>query len=285
MNSATRLAADGVVFLMLAVSVRTQERAASAAPASTGRAAQPVVPVAASTLAANPDRYIGIMVTLTAAVDQRLAETAFTVEQAPTNSAGKDVLVLTALLTAPVQPNTYVTVIGEVVRFNPATVAARMKEAMPSIPADIAAKYQGRLAIIATSVINGAMTDLAKKPPPPMSPEEQVLSKAMKQVGPGFTALRQAASGGDAAEAAAQAAALKEGFTEAAVFWKGTPRPDAMQWNADALRASDQIATAAGKGDLDAVKAAVPKLQQICSTCHSTYRERLDDGSYRFKHR
>ena len=36
---------------------------------------------------------------------------------------------------------------------------------MPVLAADVAAKYRGRAAIIATSVINGAMTDLAKRAP------------------------------------------------------------------------------------------------------------------------
>ena len=32
-----------------------------------------------------------------------------------------------------------------------------------------------------------------------------------------------------------------------------------------------------------AVKTDVPKLQQLCTSCHTQYRERLDDGTYRFK--
>jgi soluble cytochrome b562 len=277
------LVAAGIVFLAGAVSASTQPPAASTPATPAGRGPQPLVPVAASTLAANPDRYIGSMVTLTAAVDRTFAGTAFSVDQDRAKSDERDVLVLAALLTAPVQPNSYVTVIGEVVRFDPAAVAARMKDATPLLPADVAAKYQGRPAIIATSVINSAMTDLAKKLPPPMTPAEQALSSAMKQVGPGFSALRQAAAASSAADAATQAAAVKKGFTEAAAFWKVTPRRDAAQWTADAIRVSDEIVASAGRGDLEAVKAAVPKLQQICSTCHNVYRDRLDDGSYRFR--
>ena len=149
------------------------------------------MPVAASTLAANPDQFVGMTVTLTAAVDQRYGGTAFSVDQDRATSAGQDVLVLAPLLNAPVEANAYVTVIGEVVRFDAADAAARMKDAMPVLAPDVAAKYRGRAAIIATSVINGAMTDLAKRLPPPMTPEELALSKVMKQVGPGFTALRQ----------------------------------------------------------------------------------------------
>jgi cytochrome c556 len=241
------------------------------------------VPVAASTLAANPDPFIGMTITLTAPVEQRYGGTAFSVDQDRTRSAEKDVLILAPLLNAPVEPNGYVTVIGEVVKFDLAEAAARMKDAMPILAPEVVAKYRGRAAIIATSVINGAMTDLAKRLPPPMSPEELALSKVMKQVGPGFNALRQAVTATNGADAAAQAAGLAKLFGEAAAFWKLQARPDAIQWTEDAKLASGAIAAAATKGDWDAVKAGVPKLQGACSSCHGLYRERLDDGTYRFK--
>jgi cytochrome c556 len=251
--------------------------------AQRGGPPQPLVPVAASTLAANPDSFVGMTVTLTAPVDQTYGGSAFSVDQDRTKSADKDVLILAPLLNAPVEPNGYVTVIGEVVKFDAADAAARMKDAMPALTPEVAAKYRGRAAIIATSVINGAMTDLAKRLPPPMSAEELALSKVMKQVGPGFNALRQAVTASNGADAAAQAAGLAKLFGEAAAFWKLQARPDAMQWTEDAKITSGAIATAATKGDWDAVKTAVPKLQGNCTSCHGQYRERLDDGTYRFK--
>ena len=137
---------------------------------------------------------------------------------------------------------------------------------------------------MAASVINAAMVDLARRIPPPMSPEEAALSKLMKQIGPGYNALRQAATAGaDAAEAGAQAAALKKAFSETAAFWKTKPHPDAIQWNDDARREADAIAAAAARADWDTIKASVPKLQGACASCHNQYRERLDDGTYRFK--
>ena len=244
---------------------------------------QALVPVAASTLAASPDQFIGMTVTLTAAVDRIYGATAFSIDQDRAKSAGQDVLVLAPLLTAPVEPNAYVTVIGDVVRFDVAETAARMKDAMPLLGPEVVAKYRGRAAIIATSVINGAMTDLAKRLPPPMSPEELALSKVMKQVGPGFNTLRQSATATSGPDTTAQAAALVKLFGEAAAFWKIQSRPDAIQWTEDAKVASGAIEAAAAKGDWEAVKTAVPKLQAICGNCHGIYRERLDDGTYRFK--
>jgi cytochrome c556 len=273
-----------VKLVCLAVSLASTQ--ATQPPAtSAARGPQPVVPVAASTLAANLDQFVGMTVTLTAAVDQRYGGTAFSVDQNRAKSAGQDVLVLAPLLNAPVEPKAYVTVIGEVVRFDPADAAARMNAAMPVLAADVTAKYRGRAAIIATSVINGAMTDLARPLPRPMSPEDIALSKVMKQIGPGFGALRQSVAASNAADTTAQAAALSKAFGEAAAFWKTQARPDAIQWTEEARAAIGAVEAAVTKGDWDAVKAAVPKLQGACSNCHGTHRERLDDGTYRIKAR
>ena len=254
-------------------------------PTTVPAAAQPkpAVPVAATTLVTNTDQYAGATVSLTAAVAQVYGATAFSVAQANQKDRSADVLVVAPILTAPVQPGGYVTVIGDVIRFDTATLATRMKDAAPALAPEVVDRYRGKPAIVAVSVINGAMTDLAKKLPPPMTAEELLLNKAMKQVGPAFTALRQASTASNAADAATQAAALKAGFTDAAAFWKTQTHPDATAWTADALKMADEIGAAAGKGDADAVKIAVPKLQQICGNCHTAYRERLDDGSYRYK--
>jgi hypothetical protein len=273
----TKASLAAIVFLTVA------QQAPPAPGAQRGRPPQPLVPVAASSLAANPDSFVGMTVTLTAPVEQRYGSTAFSVDQDRTKSAEQDVLILAPLLNAPVEPNGYVTVIGEVVKFDVADAAARMKDAMPILAPDVVARYRGRAAIIATSVINGAMTDLAKRLPPPMSPEELALSKVMKQVGPGFNALRQAATATNGPDTSAQAAGLVKLFGEAAAFWKLQARPDAIQWTEDAKLASGALAAAATKGDWEAVKAGVPKLQGACTSCHGIYRERLDDGTYRFK--
>ena len=269
--------------LVLATSAYTQQQPPAPAPPGRGAPAQqPLVPLAASTIAAHAERYTGTMVSVTAAVGEKYGDTSFSLTGRGRGGAD-ELLVVAPLLTAPVRPGAYVTVLGEVVKFDPAAVAAKMKDAMPVLPPDVAAKYQGRAAIIAVSVINAAMTDLAKRLPPPMTAEEEALSRQMKQIGPGFNALRQAVTATNAADVGAQAAVLKKGFTEAAAFWKGKPHPDAIQWNEDARRAADAVAAAAAKSDWDALKADVPKLQSACSSCHNQYRERLDDGTYRFK--
>ena len=265
---------------------QTAASATPQTPAAAARGPQPILPVAVTVLATKPDQYVGGMVSLTAAVDQRFGETAFSVIQGrggKTAGGTSDVLVVAPLLTAPVEPGKYVTVIGEVIRFEPADVATKMKGSAPELPAETVARYRGRPAIIATSVINSAMTDLAKRLPPPMSPEEEALSRQMKQIGPGFNGLRQAVTAANSTDAAAHAAALNKAFGEAAAFWKPRPHPDAIQWTEDAKRETAAIAAAAGRGDWDTVKASVSKTQSFCQDCHGRYRERLDDGTYRFK--
>jgi hypothetical protein len=278
------------VLLVLPVVLAASAQTPVPAPAPTQQ--KPVVPVAASTVAANLDRFAGTTVSLTAAVAQRYGATVFSVAQtrstaraaatAPrAGAAPQDVLVVAPLLTSPVQPGSYVTVIGEVVRFDAAMVAARMKDAAPS--AEVSAKYAGKPAVLATSVINTSMTDLAKKLPPPMTPAEIDLNKAMKQIGPAFTALRQAVTAANTSDARDQATTLAAGFTAAAAFWKTQTHPEATEWTEDARKLADEIAMLAAKPDVDGLKASVPKLQQVCSNCHNQYRVRLDDGSYRYK--
>ncbi len=59
-----------------------------------GTPPKPLVPVAASSVASNPDPYIGEFVTMTGAVEANLSKTSFSVDQDKTKPTGKDVLVL-----------------------------------------------------------------------------------------------------------------------------------------------------------------------------------------------
>jgi hypothetical protein len=279
----TKFAAGAAAWAWVAV-MSANQAPQGAPPQGRGAQPQPIVPVSVSVLTTLPDKYVGGPVSLTAAVEQRYGPTAFSIDQDSTKSTA-DVLVLAPVLTAPVEPNSYVTVIGEVVRFDLSQVTARMKDATPALPPEVVEKYRGRPAIIATSVINNAMTDLAKRLPPPLTPEERALNIAMKQIGPSFNALRQSVTASSAADVKAQAMILNQAFTDAAAFWKTKPHVDAIQLTEDAKRESGAIADAAGRSDWDAVKASVPKLQSTCANCHAAYRERLDDGSYRYRAR
>jgi hypothetical protein len=230
-------------------------------PAGQASAPKPLVPAAANSIAENPDAFVGQIVTVTAAVDQVLSATTFTVDQDPRKTAAREVLVIAAALNAPLIVNSHVTVIGEVVR------------------------HDGRPAIRATSVLTAAGLDLAKRILPPMTPEEEALDKAMKAIQPAFGAVRQAvAAAGSGGENVVQhAATLKQAFTETEAFWKKRGVTDAQKWAADARAQSEALERAIAAGKWDDAKAAAGTLQQACSACHGAYRERQDDGTYRLR--
>lgn len=250
---------------------------------------KPVVPVATNTVTANPDAYYGENVTLTAAVEQIYSRSAFAVGQRTVPNAshakapGQDILVLAPTLHGVVDPNAYVTVLGELLRFDPAEIGRKAKGYTLDLAPDVVAKYTGRPAVLATAVINAAMIDLARRLPPPMTAEETAYSSMMKKVGPAFAALRTAATASNAETTAQNAVILKQAFTETEAFWKTKGKTDAIGWAHDARTEVESIERDVAAGNWDAVKATAGTLGQACQTCHTAYRERFDDGSYRIK--
>lgn len=254
-----------------------------ATPAPAAPAAKPLVPVAASTLADHPDTYYGENVTMTGAVEQTLAQLTFSVDQDKTKSTGKEVLVIAPRLSGAVDANTYVTVIGEVVRFDPEEVAKKAKDYKMELSPEVAAKYKGHPVIFATAVINTAGVDLAKKPLPPVTADDELLTKIMKQVGPANGSLRTDIEKMDVKLAKEHAAVLKQAFTQTEAFWKSKGKTDAIGWAAEARKHAEGIELAATSGNWDGVKTSAGTLGQQCGACHGVYRERLEDGSYRLK--
>jgi hypothetical protein len=101
---------------------------APAAPAAPAPAPKVLVPVATNTVTANPDAFYGQAVTLTASVEQIHSKSAFSVDQrrvggATLKGGPTDILVLVPTIQSPVELKTYVTVMGEVVKFDPEEVA------------------------------------------------------------------------------------------------------------------------------------------------------------------
>ncbi|MCC7176861.1 MAG: hypothetical protein IT177_00550 [Acidobacteria bacterium] len=254
---------------------------APAAPAAPAPPQRPLVPVVASTLAAKPDAYFGENVTVMATVDQTLSPLAFSVDQDKAKSTGQDVLVLAPRLNEPVELNTYVTVIGEVVKFDPAD--AKVKDRLTGLSPDALAKYTGKPAIVATSVINTAMNDLARRLPPKMTAEEEAFQKVMQKVGAANGAFRGIIEKSDANGAKEQAAALKAAFIATEAFFKPHGKADAIGWAQDARKSAEAIEVAAAAGKWDEVKATAGSMGKMCQTCHTAYRERYDDGSFRAK--
>jgi len=262
-------------------------RGRGGAPGTPAAPAKPYIPLAASTLADHPDTYYGELVTVTGAVEQSLSKLAFSVDQDKTKSTGKDVIVVAPTLMEPVALNTYVTVIGEVVHLDAAEIGKKgadlTKEYKLDVAPDVIEKYKGHPVVVAKSVITMAGVDVAKRPPPPMTAEEEALSKIMKQVGPANTALRAALDKTDMAVAKENATVLKNMFTQNEAFWKPKGKPEAIKFAEEARKLSDQITAAIGTGNWDEAKTHAGTLGQQCAGCHGAFRDRMDDGTYRIK--
>ena len=257
--------------LVTSIAIRAQQPPALAA--------KPLIPVAASTLAEFPAEYYGQLVSVVGTVEQPLTTLAFTIDQDKTRSTGKEVLILAGSMNAPVEPNTYVTVLGEAVQFSDELA----RRTTIDMSADLVAKFRGHPAVLATSILNSSMVDLARRLPPPLTPAEQTFDAAMKKVGPAFTALRQAVTASDAGVVKQQVLTVRTGLGETLGFWNTANKPDALKWVAEARTATERIEKSAAAEDWDEVKSAVTALGQRCQDCHGAYRERLEDGTYRMK--
>ena len=120
-------------------------------------------------------------------------------------------LVLVPNIQRPVDLKSYVTVMGELMKFDPAEVAKKAKDYKIDLPPEAAAKYAGRPVLIATSVINDKFDDVAKRLPPPLNAEEEAFQKVMRAVGPAAAALRPAVDSSNAEVATKNAAILQKG--------------------------------------------------------------------------
>jgi cytochrome c556 len=285
------------MLMMLFVSLRAQQPPAPAPPAGRGAAPaatpaapapKPLVPLATNTIAANPDAFYGQAVTITASVEQILSKSSFTVDQrrvadaAPAKSGPTDVLVLVPTMQRPVDLKSYVTVMGELMKFDPAEVAKKAKDYKIDLPPDAAAKYAGRPVLIATSVINDKFDDVAKRLPPPLNTEEEAFQKVMRAVGPAAAALRPAVDSSNAEVATKNAAILQKGFADTEAFWK-PKKAEPTLWAQNARKEVEAVQTAIAAGKWDEAKTHAATVAQACGQCHGVYRERFDDGSFRVK--
>jgi cytochrome c556 len=151
------------------------------------------------------------------------------------------------------------------------------------LPADVLAQNAGKPVIIATAVITPALNDLAKFIPPPMTPEEASLDKAMKSVGQANGAVRKGVDGTNAEIVKTNTAILAKAFAETEAFWKKRGKEEAVKIAQTARAAVDGLDKAASAGNWNDAKTQLTTLGQQCQGCHGTYRERLEDGSFAVK--
>jgi hypothetical protein len=242
-----------------------------------------LVPVAASSVANTPDVYLNEYVTMTAAVEANLSKSAFSVDQDKTKSTGKEVLVIAPTLQSPTDANTYVTVIGQLVKFDAAEIDTKLKDYKLDLPPDAITKFTGKPVVLATAVINTAGIDIAKKPIPPPTTDDLTLQRVMTRLPPAQAALRKGIEGSSAEMTKEQATIIRNAFAETEAFWKTKGNTEAMNIAAEGKKHADAILTASAAGQWDQVKASATPMGAVCGNCHGKYRERMDDGTFRIK--
>jgi hypothetical protein len=277
-HSLVALLVSGPVVLAGSIALRAEQ----GAPGQ-GAAARPLVPMTASTIARDPASHMGENVSMMAAVETVLSKTIFTVDQDKTKATGKEVLVIVPTLQAAPDVNAYVTVQGEVLKFDPDEITKKARGYKLDLAPDMIEKYRGKPAVLATSIVNNALVDLAKRPITPPSPVEVALSGHMKIINSAMGVVRAGLEKPDAAQLKEQAASLKKAFTETEAIFKARGAATAIAWAGEAVKFSTQMEAAVAASKWDDVKAAAGGIQPLCAQCHGEHRERLDDGSYRIK--
>jgi cytochrome c556 len=261
-----------VCAMVLVVAIRAQQ-----APTAN------LVPVSVSSLLLHPETYLNQTVSVYGPVEQLLTATAFSMDQDASKPALTDLLVLAPTLNEPPKTNAYLTVVGVVIQFDPAEIQQRAKEYSLDLPPNVAERYRGKVMVLATSVVDPDLVDLAKVLPKPMTPEEEAFDKIMKQVNPANGELRKGVEASDKAMVTTQAALLKNLFGDTRKFFESRGTADAVGWASDAVALLATIEKSAGANQWDDVTASSAKLAPLCQSCHAAYRERQEDGTYRVK--
>ena len=237
----------------------------------------------ASTIARDPFPHIGTNVSMMATVEALLSKTVFTVDQDKSKPTGQEVLVIAPTLTAAPDLNTYVTVQGEVFRFEPEEVAKKAPKYSLELTPEAIAKYRGRPAVLATAVVNTGLVDLARKPIPPPTPTEVAMSQHMKIINSTMGVVRGGLETPDPAQLKEQAAALKKAFTDTEALFKSGGPAGAATIAAEAVKLANSLEQGVAAAKWDEVKTAAGGIQALCTSCHGQFRDRMDDGTYRIR--
>jgi hypothetical protein len=281
--SGVRVLLAGTILMAMFASPHAQRGRRSGADANQG------MPVATNTIVQNPDAYYGKLVTISAGVEQVLSKTVFLIDQRKAvgttemKAIGKPILVVAPYLTGPLDQKRYVLTSGQIVKFDPETLARMAADYKLDLAPEVSAKYRGQPVLVATSVIDSTYVELAKKPLPPPSAAEVSLDAVMKTIGPAFAALRTAAQESKADVVTENAGKLGPAFTRTETIWDDLGQSPAAEWAREARANSASIEGAAAAGNWDVVKSSAGVLNQLCQNCHSVYRDRLEDGTFRIK--
>lgn len=261
--------------MVLAVATRAQQAPAVGAN---------LVPVAASSILAHPEMYLNQSVSIYGTVEQTLSATAFSMDQDAKKASLSDLLVIAPTLNAAPKAGSYMTVVGVVIKFDQAEIQKRSKGYAVDLAPNVQERYRDKVMVIASSVVDPGMVDLAKVPLKPMTPEEVALSVVMKQLTPTVAEMRKGAEGSDKAMVTTHAQTLGKLFGEMKkVFETQQGLADAVAWAGEGVTAMASAEKAAAAGNFADVTASATKLTGLCQQCHAARRERVEDGTYRIK--
>ncbi len=256
----------GILVVALSATMAAQRGRRGGANANAG------LPVATNTILENPDAYYGKQLTISAGVERMAVQ-----------PMGKPVLVVAPYLTNTLDHRNYLLVRGELLKLDTATVARVAADYKLDLGPELWTRFHGQPILLATSVISASYAELARKPMAPPTASELAMTEAMKTLSPAFTALRAAADQSRADLVAQQVAKLQPAFSQAETIWDNLGQSAGGQWARDAQDQVAAIQNAASAGNWDGVKYSASKLNQLCTNCHNTFRDRQDDGSFRFK--
>jgi hypothetical protein len=211
-------------------------------------------------------------------VDQRKAVGAREVQ-----SIGKPVLVIAPYLTSSLEKSKYLMVSGQLVKFAPGAVQKLVADYKLDLAPDAVSKYEGQPVLVATSVLDAKYAEIGRKPPPAATSDELAMSTAMKSISAAFATLRTASQASKTEDVVQSAATLQPLFTKVETAWDDIGQVPAAQLARDARGHAAAIQGAAAAGNWMAVQASATALNQVCGSCHGAYRERQDDGTFRFK--
>lgn len=247
------------------------------------------MPVSTNAIVDDPGSYLGKQITISAGVEQVLSKTAFIVDQrkaagaTAVSTVGKPVLVIAPYLTTALEQKKYLMMSGQLVKLEPAALAKVAAEYTLDLSPELTAKYEGQPVLVATSVVDSVFAELARKPVVPPTPRELAMSTAMKSIASAAAAMRTAAQASNGAVVTESAVTLQPLFTQVETTWDDLGQVPAAQLARDARGHAVAIERGVAAGDWPAVNASVAALNQVCGTCHVAYRDRLDDGTFRFK--
>lgn len=246
-------------------------------------------PIATNTIVQNPEPYYGKPVTVSASVEDVLSKTTFLLDQEKAVGGkhvvaiGEPVLVIAPYLAVALDRHGYLLVRGQLMKFDQAAIGRAAAGYTLDLAPEVIAKYQGQPVLLATSILNSTYKEVAKKPIPPQSAADISMTAAMKTINPAFTALKTAAQAEKADVVAENAARLLAALSQAETIWAGLGEGRGAQWAHEGRDHAASIERAAAAGTWDAVNTSAGALNQLCQNCHTAYRERQEDGTYRIK--